>query len=149
MIEEDKGDAHLINITENPGDRDAVHLLLQQIVQMLDRLLAENEPGHIDLSERKLSANARAMLLQLLGENGTRADVQDYGNTQITSTGIPGVWWVQHLDGMDQVIGEFIEVNYCPEVLIAVTEDMREGREALKSLLFEAQMARKRRNPGP
>ncbi len=145
MIDEDKGGAHLINVTEHQGDGDAVHYVLQQIVQMLDRLLKENEAGHIDLTERNLSGEELAMLHKLLGENGTRADIQDYGNTQITSTGIPGVWWVQHLDGMDQVIGEFIEVNYCPEVLIAVTEDMREGREALKARLFEVQMTRKRR----
>jgi hydrogenase-1 operon protein HyaF len=144
MIDEDKGDAHLINVTAHQGDGNAVHLVLQQIVQMLDRLLTDNEAGHIDLRERKLSEEEQVMLRKLLGENGTRADVQDYGNTQIASTGIPGVWWVQHLDGMDQVIGEFIEVNYCPEVLIAIPEDMREGREALKARLFEVQMTRKR-----
>lgn len=135
-----------MNITPHPDDSEAVHAVLQSIVQMLDRLLTEEQPGHIDLGQRNLSAEEREKLHHLLGENGTRADVRDYGNTQITSTGIPGVWWVQHLDETEHVISEFIEVNYCPEVLIAVTEDMREGREVLKARLFESQMARKRRN---
>jgi hypothetical protein len=86
------------------------------------------------------------MLLALLGENGTRGAVFDYGSSQIISTGIPGVWLVQHLDSMEQVVDEFIEVNYCPEVLIATGEDVREGRDALKARLFEVEMARKRRN---
>lgn len=146
MIEEEKGEAHLINVTEHPDDNDAVHLVLQQIVQMLDRLLTTDEPGHIELGQCNLTLEERVVLQDLLGENGTRAEVRDYGNTQISSTGISGVWWVQHLDDTEHVISEFIEVNYCPEVLIAVTEEMREGREALKARLFEARMARKKRN---
>jgi hydrogenase-1 operon protein HyaF len=138
----------LTNIKQHPDVSAAVHVVLQHIVQMLDRLLEDEQPGHIDLRQHNLLAEDKVMLRHLLGENGTIADVRDYGNTQIQSTGIPGVWWVQHLDETEHVIGEFIEVNYCPEVLIAVTGDVREGREALKARLFESQMARKRRNPG-
>ncbi len=125
---------------------DAVTVLLQRIVAMLDSLLKEDEPGHIDLGQLNLSLEDQVRLAEVLGENGTRAETFDYGHSQISSTGIPGVWWVRHLDGMEHVIGEFIEVNYCPEALIAAGEDVREGREALKARLFEAQMRRKRRN---
>jgi len=71
--------------------------------------------------------------------------VADFGLTHISATGIPGVWWVVQMDESEQIIGEFLEINYVPEALIAPTEDIRDGREALKAKLFEADMKRKRR----
>lgn len=136
----------MINITKHMGEEDRVHAVLRHLVQMLDTLLADDEPGHIDVGQLSLTAEERALLLKLLGENGTQAVTHDYGYSRISATGISGIWWVEHLDDMEHVIGEFIEVNYCPEVLIAATEDVREGREALKARLFEEEMARKRRN---
>lgn len=120
-----------------------VNRILQSVVDMLDTLLKRDEPGHIDLGQLHLALEERAMLFEALGENGTRAEVLDYGHSLISSTGIAGVWLVQHLDDMEQVLDEFLEVNYCPEVLIAVTEDVREGRDALKARLFEAKLASK------
>ena len=131
-----------MNIVRNGSD--SVSHILQGIVDMLDLLLKKEEPGHIDLGQLHLGLEERAMLFEMLGENGTHAEVLDYGHSLISSTGIAGVWLVQHLDGMEQVIDEYIEVNYCPEVLIAATEDVREGRDALKARLFEAKLADRR-----
>lgn len=138
----------MINITKHVGEEDKVRAVLQRLVRMLDTLLEDGEPDHIDVAQLSLIAEERALLFELLGENGTQAVARDYGYSRISSTGIPGIWWVEHLDEMEHVIGEFIEVNYCPEVLIAATEDVREGREVLKARLFEEEMARKRRNSG-
>jgi hypothetical protein len=148
MSDEKIDDTYMIKVNTQAEEGDVVRGILQRVVDMLDALLKKDEPGHIDLGQLNLSLDNRELLLEMLGENGTRAEVLDYGHSLIRSTGITGVWWVQHLDGMEQVISEFIEVNYCPEVLIAVTEDVREGRDALKARLFEANMAskRKRRN---
>lgn len=147
MIDDETGGAHMLNAAHHPDDRDVVSHVLQQIVHLLDTLLKDDEPGHIDLEQSGLSMEERLALQEVLGENGTQAEVLDYGHSLIRSTGIPGVWWIQHLDATDHLIGEFIEVNYAPEVLIVGTEEVRDGRDALKARLFEAGMARNRRKP--
>lgn len=121
------------------------YALLQEVVALLQQLLTQDEPGHIDLRSLPLSSEDMALLTETLGEGGVFAEVRDFGLTRVRQTGIPGVWWVVHLDDEEQLIAEFIEVNYVPEVLITPTDDIREGREALKARLFEVEMARKRK----
>ena len=106
--------------------------------------MSQDEPSHIDLRAIPLSQKDLELLTETLGEGDVFAEVAEYGLTRARQTGIPGVWWVVHLDDEEQIIGEFIEVNYCPEVMITPTEDIREGREALRARLFEVEMARKR-----
>ena len=147
MVDEEEHSARLTKSNLHTAAGDVVSHILQHLVQMLDGLLKDEEPGHIDLGQLDLTMDERLMLQEVLGENGTQAEVLDYGHTLIRSTGIPGVWLIQHLDATDHLIGEFIEVNYAPEALIAVTEDVRDGRDALKARLFEAGMVRNRHKP--
>ncbi len=147
MVDDEKYGAQPVTVHFQTEAGDAVSHVLQQIVQLLEALLKDDEPGHIDLEQSGLSLEERLVLQQMLGENGTQAEALDYGHTLIHSTGIPGVWWIQHLDATDHLIGEFIEVNYAPEALIVGTEEVRDGRDALKARLFEAGMARNRRKP--
>lgn len=132
-----------------PGLRDTSqgengYALLHEVVNLLQQLLSRDEPSHIDLRAIPLSRQDMELLAETLGEGEVYGEVADFGLTRVRQTGIPGVWWVVHLDDEEQIIAEFIEVNYCPEVLITPTEDIRDGREALRARLFEVEMARKR-----
>lgn len=141
MKNNDKNQSITRGLTDHQGGSGLA--LLHQVVALLKQLLTQDEPGHIDLRAIPLSAEDMALLAETLGEGGIFAEVRDYGLTRARQTGIPGVWWVVHLDDEEQLLAEFIEVNYCPEVLITPTEDIRDGREALKARLFEVEMARK------
>lgn len=128
---------------KDPSQGENGYVLLHEVVELLQQLLSRDEPAHIDLRALPLSPLDIALLAETLGEGEVFAEVGGYGITRVRQTGIPGVWWVVHLGDEEQIIAEFIEVNYCPEVLITPTEDIRDGREALKARLFEVEMARK------
>jgi len=147
MKHDDGNTIHLIDTLDHPSRGDNAHALLHEIVKLLEQLLERDEPSHIDLQAIPLSTEDLEILAETLGEGDINAEVIDYGVTRISATGIPGVWWVVQLDEAEQILGEFIEVNYCPESIIALNEDIREGREALKARLFEARMQNKRRTP--
>ena len=53
------------------------------------------------------------------------------------------IWWVTHTDEAGQVISEFLEVSYCPEVLIAEMDTVSDGCNALKAHLFEMGMSQR------
>lgn len=148
MKQEHDTPIHLIKGLDHASHGDNAHALLHEIVKLLQQLLEADEPSHIDLQAIPLGQEDMEMLASALGEGEVSAEVIDFGITQVRATGIPGVWWVVQMDESGQLIGEFIEINYCPEALIVVTEDIREGREALRARLFEADMRRKRRTPG-
>lgn len=135
----------LLQGLKNPSQGENGYALLHEIAELLQQLLTHDEPAHIDLRAIPLSRQDMALLAEALGEGEVFAEVAGFGLTRVRQTGIPGVWWVVHLDDEEQLIAEFIEINYCPEVLITPTEDIRDGREALRARLFEVEMARKRR----
>ncbi|MGM0594751.1 MAG: hydrogenase expression/formation C-terminal domain-containing protein [Pseudomonadota bacterium] len=135
---------HVVSGMNHVSRGDNAHALLHEIVDLLAGLLERDEPSHIDLQAIPLSDEDIEILSETLGEGDIDAEVLDYGVTRVTASGIPGVWWVLQMDEAGQTIGQFIEVNYCPEVLIAPTDDIRDGREALKARLFEVGMQRKR-----
>lgn len=147
MTQENGDTIHLIDTLEHPSSGDNAHALLHEIVKLLEQLLEQDQPSHIDLQAIPLSSEDLEILAETLGEGDINAEVFDYGVTRISATGIPGVWWVVQLDEAEQILGEFIEINYSPEAMIAASEDIREGREALKARLFEAGMQNKRRTP--
>lgn len=144
MTQEELKEGRFLRNLKDPSQGENGYVLLHEVVNLLQQLLSRDEPGHIDLGSLPLSSQDMSVLTETLGEGEVFAEVVNYGHTRVRQTGIPGVWWVVHLDEEEQIISEFIEVNYCPEVLITPTEDIRDGREALKARLFEVEMARKR-----
>lgn len=144
MSNDEQNDVPFLQGLSNPSQGENAYALLHELVNLLHQLLSRDEPSHIDLRAIPLSQQDMTLLAETLGEGDVFAEVADFGLTRVRQTGIPGVWWVVHLDDEEQVIAEFIEVNYCPEVLITPTEDIRDGREALQARLFEVEMARKR-----
>jgi hydrogenase-1 operon protein HyaF len=110
--------------------------LLNQIVQLLQNLLEKEEAGSIDISQLPLGDEDYDLLDDVLGEGEVHADVNTLGATQIYETGVPGVWWVTHFDADDEVMAEFIEVTYCPDILVSAREDIRDGVDALQARLL-------------
>lgn len=118
--------------------------LLTELLELLQRLIESDEPGHIDLLAMELGEDDYALLRQTLGEGEILAQVSNFGRVSVMESGYPGIWWVTHLDEEGQVLSDFLEVSYCPEVLIVETEVVEDGFNALKARLFEMGMARRR-----
>jgi hydrogenase-1 operon protein HyaF len=122
---------------------EAARTLLRELVLLLERLIKENEPSHIDLRAMELGLEDRALLHQTLGEGEITAEVENFGHIVVRESGYAGIWWVTHTDEAGQVISEFLEVGYCPEVLIAEAETVTDGYNALKAHLFEMGMSQR------
>lgn len=118
--------------------------VLSRLLEMLQQLLQQDESGHIDLAACNLSEREYTRLRETLGEGEVVAMVSNYGEVEVRATGYSGVWWVRHRGAEGQSLSEFIEVNYCPEVLIAETESVQEARDALKARLLAAQLQKNR-----
>ncbi len=128
-----------VKVVSMSGDGNA-RAVLREIEKMLEKLLAEGEENSIDLSSLPLSPEDYDLLEETLGEGEVNAEVHSLGPTRVHETGIPGVWWVTHYNDDDEVMAEFIEVTYCPEILLTPEDDVKDGLEALRARLFEANL---------
>jgi hydrogenase-1 operon protein HyaF len=115
--------------------------LLNEIATLLQKLLTSGEGGSIDLARIPLTDEDYDLLDDVLGEGEVRADVNTLGASQVAETGVPGVWWVTHFNADDEVMAEFIEVSYCPEILLAPREDVQDGLDALRARLLEEHLS--------
>lgn len=111
--------------------------LLHEIIVLLKGLLEKEEPGHIDLRALPLTHHDYDLLHETLGEGTITAEVVNMGVTLIQQTGVAGVWWITHYNEEEDVIGEFIEIAFCPESLIVELESVEEGVDALQARLVE------------
>ncbi len=123
------------NISQGGGQLrgEGANQLLKRISSMLSELLERDEIASIDLGEEKLDQWDYARLQEVLGWGDIEADLGEPVATRVLSTAIPGVWWVSHLNEDGEVIAEFIEVGYCPEVMIASVEEVRDGWGLLRA----------------
>lgn len=111
--------------------------LLNEIASMLSSLLESGEGGSVDLARVPLDDADYALLEEVLGEGEVHAELETLGMTRVIETAIPGVWWVTHFNATDELIAEFIEVAFCPEILLSPADDVREGLEALRERLAD------------
>ena len=134
---DDTTDISLLGHSAAPSRGENAQALLHEIIVMLKGLLEKDEPGHVDLRSLPLTHQDYGMLRETLGEGPVTAEVENLGVTHIQQTGVAGVWWITHYNEEEDVIGEFLEVAFCPEGLIADVEAVEEGVDALQARLVE------------
>ncbi len=147
-MSDDSPDTSLLGSSPAPSRGENSQALLHEIVQLLKGLLEREEPAHIDLRALPLTRQDHAMLWETLGEGEISAEVRNLGVTRIRQSGVAGVWWVTHYNEEEDVIGEFLEVAFCPESLIADLEAVEEGVDALQARLVELEYLSKRGHKG-
>ena len=118
--------------TQLPGN---VLPILHEIAAMLETFLAAGEANCIDLRRSPLSPREFDALREVLGQGEVRAEVNSLGPTRIYETASPGVWWTTHLNQDEEILGEFIEVTACPEMLKAPAEELQTGLNRLRTRL--------------
>jgi len=102
---------------------------------MLDTLLSSGQCDSIDLHRTPLGPDDRAKLEDVLGQGELSATADCLGPTHVRETAISGVWWITHRDEQARVLGEFIEVTLCPEMLRSSPSDLRSGLDRLSARL--------------
>ena len=124
-----------------------ITVILQQVVEMIKVLKEKEEPSHLDLQQLPLSNDELLELDELLGEGNVKAEVEHLGFTRIYATAIPSLWRVVHFNDEEEILSDFLEVSYCPEIIITQDDDIPIGIEFLKARMFELGL-KERKNSG-
>ena len=100
-----------------------VRPLLSEVLHAIDRLLDTGEPTTIDLAGLPFGPGELEHLEAMLGSGDIR------------ETACPGVWWLEHRNAANDVVGRFIEITRTPEILSAQDADIAAGRARLEDKL--------------
>ena len=112
--------------------------VLSEIRAMLEALIACGQTGCIDLQRQPLAPRDHARLRDTLGRGELVAELDCLGPTRIVETAVSGVWWLTHYREDGRVVGEFIEVTTCPDLLVTPTEELASGLSQLGAPLTRA-----------
>ena len=131
-----------INTSDNSGPADNgmsgnASVLLREIAELVRRLLDSGEASAIDLRALPLTPADLEWLREALGQGQVVATLEAEGESQLSETVCPGVWWVTHHNEKGAVASEFIEVAYVPELLKAHPDDVKIGLEHLELLISD------------
>jgi hydrogenase-1 operon protein HyaF len=122
--------------TEPAGARDYpfygnVRPLLNEVLHAVDRLLETGEPTTIDLATLPFGPGELEHLEATLGKGELYAQLDSLGISHIRETAYPGVWWLEHRNAADEVVGRFLEITRTPEILLSQDADIIAGRARL------------------
>jgi hydrogenase-1 operon protein HyaF len=112
-------------------------VLLREIAELGQRLLTTGESAAIDLRALPLTPADLDWLRETLGQGQVMATLEAEGESTLTETVCPGVWWVTHHNEHGAVASEFIEVTLVPELLKAHPDDVKIGLEHLELLISD------------
>lgn len=116
----------------NTGNTQA---LLAELETSLQALLSSGKEYSIDLRSLPLFPGELEYLRETLGTGEVSVEVNALGPSSVVETAIHGVWWVTHRNGQGEVLAEFLEVSFCPDIIRAQHDDVRESLETLSARL--------------
>lgn len=94
-----------------------VRALLSELSAKLAKLAKTGSGSRIDLGRLPLPAGGLSAVRGVLGKGQIEATFKGVGSCVFTETALAGVWWVQQYNTADDLVGEFIEIAYVPELL--------------------------------
>jgi len=113
------------------------HPVLREVETALRALLDTGRQTTIDLGAIPFGPGDERLLDEVLGPGEVRATIDALGHSQVTETGIPGVWRIDHFDQQGETLSRFIEVTFFPEILKTQLEDAETGLARLTARLHE------------
>ena len=129
-----------MNSSDQTGERDYpfygnVRPLIGEVLHAVDRLLDTGESTTIDLAGLPFGPGELEHLEAMLGSGEVSATHDALGTSHIRETACPGVWWLEHRNAADEVVGRFIEITRTPEILSSQDADIAAGRARLEDKL--------------
>ena len=109
-----------------------VRPILNEVMHAIDRLLETDEPTTIDLAGLPFGPGELEHLEAALGTGELSAKLDALGTSRIRETAYPGVWWLEHRNAHDEVVGRYIEITRTPEILSSQDADIVAGRVRLE-----------------
>ncbi len=115
--------------------------LLHELSTLLTRLVHHGESASIDLRGLPLTTGDYEELRDSLGVGAVTVRIEAIGESRITETRYPGVWWVTHLNQAEEIVADLIEVCRVPQILAAPAEDLADGMVRLNQALADTDTA--------
>lgn len=109
-----------------------VRPILNEVLHAVDRLLATDEPTTIDLASLPFGPGELEHLEATLGTGELSANLDALGTSCIRETAYPGVWWLEHRNAFDEVVGRYLEITRTPDILSSQDADIIAGRARLE-----------------
>ena len=109
-----------------------VRPILNEVLHAVDRLLEDGEPTTIDLAGLPFGPGELEHLEATLGTGELSAKLDALGTSRIRETAYPGVWWLEHRNAFDEVVGRYLEITRTPEILSSQDADIVAGRARLE-----------------
>ena len=125
-----------------PYTRGNVVPILNEVVHAMDRRLEVDEPTVIDLASLPFAPGELEQLEDFLGVGELTAELTALGVSRIRETMYPGVWWLEHRNTADEVVGRYVEITRTPEILKSQDADIGAGRAKLRLDLDEKQASK-------
>jgi hydrogenase-1 operon protein HyaF len=111
--------------------------LLHELRHALADYAATGTQHTIDLNSLPLAPQESQQLDTMLGNGEVRARLDALGTSEIIETAIPGVWRVTHYNGDGVVVGHFLEITDCPDILKSQPQDLPSGIDQLDRLISD------------
>ena len=108
-----------------------VRPILNEVLHALDRLIETGAATTIDLAGLPFGPGELDTLEETLGRGELSAQLDALGSSRIQETTYPGVWWIEHRNAHDQVVGRYLEITRIPEILSSQDADIYAGRARL------------------
>ena len=108
-----------------------VQPILNEVLHALDRLIDNDEATTIDLASLPFAPGELEALEASLASGEVSAQLDALGTSIIRETLYPGVWWIEHRNVYDEVVGRYLEITRMPEILSSQIADIRAGRARL------------------
>ena len=108
-----------------------VQPILNEVLHALDRLIDNDESTTIDLASLPFAPGELEALEASLASGEVSAQLDALGTSSIRETLYPGVWWIEHRNVYDEVVGRYLEITRMPEILSSQIADIRAGRARL------------------
>ena len=116
---------------DSSGTVGNVRAILAELETALGELLARGREHSIDLRSLPFAPGELDYLKDVLGTGEVHIEVDALGKSHIIETAIRGVWWVTHYNTVDDRMAEFLEISFCPDLIRAHRDDVRESLELL------------------
>ena len=108
-----------------------VQPILNEVLHALDRLIDNDEATTIDLASLPFAPGELEALEASLASGEVSAQLDALGKSIIRETLYPGVWWIEHRNVYDEVVGRYLEITRMPEILSSQIADICAGRARL------------------
>lgn len=108
-----------------------VRPILNEVIHAIDRLLEDDTPTTIDLAGLPFAPGELDELEATLGNGELVATLDALGSSRIRETTYPGVWWIEHRNVHDEVVGRYLEITRLPDILSSQDADIMAGRARL------------------